>query len=101
MSASSFLTMALQKESSQEGGLRPMQYTLTRSAVHTYAAQLLTRHLQLTDYTRRGENWRGCPAGANRHNLHPRIKMRRHYGLRRCASSPSRTKTSRRSPPTA
>src|SRR3954469_2863617 len=53
------------------------------------------------NYTRRGENWRGCPAGANRHNLHRRIKMRRHYGLRRCASSPSRTKTSRRSPPTA
>jgi hypothetical protein len=33
-----------------------MQYTLTRSAVHTYAAQLLTRHLQLTDYSAR------CPA---------------------------------------
>jgi hypothetical protein len=28
-----------------------MQYTLTRSTVHSYAAQLLTRHLQLTDYS--------------------------------------------------
>lgn len=28
-----------------------MQYTLTRSAVHSYAAQLLTRHLQLTDFS--------------------------------------------------
>src|SRR5947199_1763323 len=48
--------MTLPKESSQEGGLRPMQYTLTRSAVHTHAAQLLTRHLQLTDYSD------ACPA---------------------------------------
>jgi hypothetical protein len=47
-------------------------------------------------YTRHGENWRGCPAGANRHNLHPGIKMSRHHGLRRCASSPSRTRTARR-----
>lgn len=28
-----------------------MQYTLTRSAVHSHAAQLLTRHLQLTDFS--------------------------------------------------
>src|SRR5262245_51176190 len=48
-------------------------------------------------YTRRGENWRDCPAGANRHNLHPGRKVRRHHGLRRCARSPSRTRTSRRS----
>ena len=33
-----------------------MQYTLTRSAVHNYDAQLLTRHLQLTDYSE------ACPA---------------------------------------
>lgn len=28
-----------------------MQYTLTRTAVHTHAAQLLTYHLQLTDFS--------------------------------------------------
>ena len=28
-----------------------MQYTLTRSAVHSHAAQLLTRHLHLTDFS--------------------------------------------------
>jgi putative transposase len=42
--------MAFAKESFQEGGLRPMQYTLTRAHVHHHARQLLQHHLRLHDY---------------------------------------------------
>src|SRR6266487_436978 len=47
---------AHEPEPFQDGGLRPMQYTLTRSQVHRHAAHLLQAHLRLTDFRSR------CPA---------------------------------------
>ena len=52
------------------------------------------------NYTRRGEKWHVCPVEVNRHNLHLGSNMRRHYGQQPCASSPSRTKTSKQLPTT-
>src|SRR5262249_8474362 len=47
-------------------------------------------------YTRRGENVHVCPAEVNPHKLSLGSRMRQHQGRRPCASSPSRTKTSKR-----